>query len=228
MIRVLLVDDQAIVRAGLRTLLGVEPDIDIVGEAASGREAVAATARVHPDVVLMDVRMPDMDGIEATRRIMLAGSPARVCVLTTYSVDDHVFDALAAGASGFLLKTDTPERILATIRAVAEGQFSLGAQATAALVARSLAAAPVARPAAPVARPAAPVARPAAGLLADLTPREKEVFGLIAAGLSNAEIAHRLVVGEGTVKTHVARILTKLGLRDRIQVVVFAHRNGLA
>jgi len=214
MIRVLLVDDQPIVRAGLRTLLGVESDIGIVGEAGNGRDAVRLTLDLRPDVVLMDVRMPGIDGIEATKQIMRSGLRTRVCVLTTYSVDDYVLDALAAGASGFLLKTDAPDRILATIRAVAQGQFSLGAEATAALVARSLA--------------AAPVARASADVLAGLTARERQVFELIAGGLSNAEIAQRLVVGEGTVKTHVARILMKLGLRDRIQVVVFAHRNGLA
>ncbi|MFN8012868.1 MAG: response regulator transcription factor [Dermatophilaceae bacterium] len=214
MIRVLLVDDQPIVRAGLRTLLGVESDIGIVGEAGNGRDAVRLTLDLRPDVVLMDVRMPGIDGIEATKQIMRSGLRTRVCVLTTYSVDDYVVDALAAGASGFLLKTDAPDRILATIRAVAQGQFSLGAEATAALVARSLA--------------AAPVARASADVLASLTARERQVFELIAGGLSNAEIAQRLVVGEGTVKTHVARILMKLGLRDRIQVVVFAHRNGLA
>lgn len=214
MIRVLLVDDQPIVRAGLRTLLGVESDIGIVGEAGNGRDAVRLTLDLRPDVVLMDVRMPGIDGIEATKQIMRSGLRTRVCVLTTYSVDDYVLDALAAGASGFLLKTDAPDRILATIRAVAQGQFSLGAEATAALVARSLA--------------AAPVARASADVLASLTARERQVFELIAGGLSNAEIAQRLVVGEGTVKTHVARILMKLGLRDRIQVVVFAHRNGLA
>lgn len=214
MIRMLLVDDQPIVRAGLRTLLGVESDIGIVGEAGNGRDAVRLTLDLRPDVVLMDVRMPGIDGIEATKQIMRSGLRTRVCVLTTYSVDDYVVDALAAGASGFLLKTDAPDRILATIRAVAQGQFSLGAEATAALVARSLA--------------AAPVARASADVLAGLTARERQVFELIAGGLSNAEIAQRLVVGEGTVKTHVARILMKLGLRDRIQVVVFAHRNGLA
>ena len=214
MIRVLLVDDQPIVRAGLRTLLGVESDIGIVGEAGNGRDAVRLTLDLRPDVVLMDVRMPGIDGIEANKQIMRSGLRTRVCVLTTYSVDDYVVDALAAGASGFLLKTDAPDRILATIRAVAQGQFSLGAEATAALVARSLA--------------AAPVARASADVLASLTARERQVFELIAGGLSNAEIAQRLVVGEGTVKTHVARILMKLGLRDRIQVVVFAHRNGLA
>lgn len=214
MIRVLLVDDQEIVRAGLRTLLGVEPDIEIVGEAVNGRDAVSATARVRPDVVLMDIRMPDMDGIAATEQIVRSASPARVCVLTTYSLDDYVFDALAAGASGFLLKTDPADRILATIRAVADGQFSMGGEATAALVARCLTA-------------GRPTPR-AEALLAELTSREREVFEQVAAGLSNAEIAGLLFVGEGTVKTHVARILMKLGLRDRVQVVVFAHRNGLA
>jgi len=214
MIRVLLVDDQEIVRAGLRTLLGVEPDIEIVGEAVNGRDAVRATARARPDVVLMDIRMPDMDGIAATEQIVRSASPARVCVLTTYSLDDYVFDALAAGASGFLLKTDPADRILATIRAVADGQFSMGGEATAALVARCLAA-------------GRPTPR-AEALLAELTSREREVFEQVAAGLSNAEIAGLLFVGEGTVKTHVARILMKLGLRDRVQVVVFAHRNGLA
>ena len=139
MIRVLLVDDQEIVRAGLRTLLGVEPDIEVVGEAGNGRDAVRATQRAAPDVVLMDIRMPDVDGITATEQIVRSGSPARVCMLTTYSVDEYVFDALAAGASGFLLKTDPAERIVATVRAVAEGQFSMGGEATALMVARFLA-----------------------------------------------------------------------------------------
>jgi DNA-binding NarL/FixJ family response regulator len=213
MIRILLVDDQAIVRTGLRTLLEVEPDLEVVGEAGEGRSAVRRVAELAPDVVLMDIRMPDMDGIEATRAIVRTGSSTRVCVLTTYNVDEYVFDALAAGASGFLLKTDTPERIVATVRAVAEGQFALGADATATLVARYLRGA----------RPSTDGPDP----LAALTPREREVFTLVARGLTNAEIAGLLFVGEGTVKTHVARILYKLGLRDRLQVVVFAHRNGL-
>lgn len=213
MTRLLLVDDQAIVRTGLRTLLEVEPDLEVVGEAANGHAAVRAVDALDPDVVLMDVRMPDLDGIEATGRIVSSGARARVCILTTYSVDEYVFDALAAGASGFLLKTDSPERIIATVRAVAEGEFSLGAQATATLVARYVRGG----------RPQPPDRDP----LADLTPREREVFALVARGLSNAEVAEVLVVGEGTVKTHVARILLKLGLRDRIQVVVFAHAQGL-
>lgn len=212
-IRILLVDDQQIVRAGLRTLIGVEPDFDIVGEAATGWEAVSAAVRLRPDVVLMDIRMPDLDGIAATEQIVQSGSAARVCVLTTYSLDDYVFDALAAGASGFLLKTDTAERILAAIRAVADGQFSMGGEATAALVARCMAS-------------GRPTPR-TEDLLAELTSREREVFAHVAAGLSNAEVAELLFVGEGTVKTHVARILMKLGLRDRVQVVVFAHHNGL-
>jgi len=161
----------------------------------------------------MDIRMPDMDGIAATQEILRTGSATRVCILTTYNVDEYVFDALAAGASGFLLKTDSPERMVTTIRAVAEGEFCLGAEATATLVARYVQG-----------------ARPSSGgpdPLAALTPREREVFRLVARGMSNAEIARNLVVGEGTVKTHVARILYKLALRDRVQVAVFAHSRGL-
>jgi DNA-binding NarL/FixJ family response regulator len=212
-IRLLLADDQAIVRTGLRTLLEVEPDLEVVAEAANGRAAVRAVAELAPDLVLMDIRMPDMDGIAATEAILRAGSPTRVCILTTYNVDEYVFDALAAGASGFLLKTDAPERMVATIRAVADGEFSLGAEATATLIARYVSG-----------------VRPSSGgrdPLAALTPREREVFLLVASGMTNAEIAGHLVVGEGTVKTHVARILYKLALRDRIQVVVFAHSQGL-
>jgi DNA-binding NarL/FixJ family response regulator len=213
MIRLLLVDDQAIVRTGLRTLLEVEPDLEIVGEAADGRTAVLRAVELAPDVVLMDIRMPDMDGIAATAEIMRTESPPRVCVLTTYNVDEYVFDALAAGASGYLLKTDTPERIVATLRSVAVGEFALGPDASATLVARYVRGA----------RPSAEGQDP----LAALTPREQEVFSHVARGLTNAEIAQRLFVGEGTVKTHVARILYKLGLRDRLQVVVFAHGNAL-
>jgi DNA-binding NarL/FixJ family response regulator len=212
-IRLLLVDDQAIVRTGLRTLLEVEPDLTIVGEAANGRTAVRLVADLVPDVVLMDIRMPDMDGIAATEAIIRSGSATRVCILTTYNVDEYVFDALAVGASGFLLKTDAPERMVATIRAVADGEFALGAEATGTLIARYVSG-----------------VRPSSGdqdPLAALTPRERDVFLLAARGMTNAEIAGHLVVGEGTVKTHVARILFKLALRDRIQVVVFAHSRGL-
>jgi DNA-binding NarL/FixJ family response regulator len=214
MIRVLLADDQAIVRTGLRTMLGAEHDIEVVGEAADGAEALAVAERTRPDVLLLDIRMPGMDGIATTAAVMAADSSARVCILTTYEIDEYVYDALAAGASGFLLKTDSPERIVATIRAIAAGEFALGTHTTQHIVERFLRGE----------RPAADGADP----LASLTRREREVFGLVTLGLTNAEIADRLVVGEGTVKTHVARILMKLGLRDRVQVVVFAHRNGLA
>lgn len=213
MIRVLIVDDQAIVRTGLRTLIEVEPDLLIVGESADGRDAIAQTARLVPDLVLMDIRMPGVDGIAATEAIVHSETTSRVCILTTYNVDQYVFDALAAGASGFLLKTDSPERMLATIRSVARGEFCLGAEATSTLVSGYL------RRGRPAKRGEDP--------LAGLTSREREVFGLVAQGLSNSEIAAHLVLGEGTIKTHVARILAKLALRDRIQVVIFAHSRGL-
>jgi len=214
MIRVLLADDQAIVRTGLRTLLSAEPDIAVVGEAADGGAALALLDEAAPDVLLLDIRMPGMDGIAATGAVIRSGSTARVCILTTYGLDEYVYDALAAGASGFLLKTDSPDRIVSTIRAIASGEFALGPQTTQQLVARYLRGS----------RPPSDDRDP----LAALTGREREVFGLLAEGLSNAEIADRLFVGEGTVKTHVARILMKLGLRDRVQVVVFAHRHALA
>ncbi len=208
MIRLLLVEDQALVRAGMRTLLEVEPDLLIVGEAADGSEAVASAAALQPDVALMDIRMPVMDGIRATEQIVAADTPTRVCVLTTFGLDEYLFDALSAGASGFLVKTDTPARMIATIRAVAAGEYALGTETTAVLVQRY-------------------TTGPRPGTddrLASLTPREREVFWLLADGLSNGEIAARLRVGDGTVKTHVARILMKLDLRDRVQAVVLAHR----
>lgn len=208
MIRLLLVEDQALVRAGMRTLLEVEPDLLIVGEAADGSEAVASAAALQPDVALMDIRMPVMDGIRATEQIFAADTPTRVCVLTTFGLDEYLFDALSAGASGFLVKTDTPARMIATIRAVAAGEYALGTETTAVLVQRY-------------------TTGPRPGTddrLASLTPREREVFWLLADGLSNGEIAARLRVGDGTVKTHVARILMKLDLRDRVQAVVLAHR----
>jgi DNA-binding NarL/FixJ family response regulator len=212
-IRVMIVDDQAIVRTGLRTLLGAEPDFAVVGEAADGQGALTCVDQNAPDVVLMDIRMPDMDGIAATAEIVRRGSSARICILTTYGVDEYVYDSLAAGASGFLLKTDSPERIVATIRAIAAGEFALGKETTQRFVERYLQG-----------------TRPLSDgdVLEALTSREREVFALLTQGLTNAEIADRLFVGEGTVKTHVARILMKLGLRDRVQVVVFAHRNGVA
>ena len=213
MIRVLIVDDQDLARAGLRTLLEVEPDFDVVGEARNGREAVSQAEVCTPDVILMDVSMPEMDGITATITLRDAGHPARVCVLTTFGLEEYVFDAIHAGASGFLVKTDHAETIVATVRAVAAGEFALGGETTAQLVAR-FAGGP----------------RPRAGQdpLAVLTAREREVFLLMAEGLSNAEIAERLFVGEGTVKTHVSRVLMKLGLRDRVQAVILAYSSGLA
>jgi DNA-binding NarL/FixJ family response regulator len=213
-IRVLLADDQAVVRTGLTTLLGAEADIEVVAEAADGAAAIALIAQCQPDVVLMDVRMPVMDGIAATARLVASESPCRVCILTTYGIDETVYDALAAGASGFLLKTDSPQRIVSTVRAIADGEFVLGTDATRHLVDRYLRGA----------RPALTDVDP----IADLTGREREVFSLVAEGLSNAEIAARLFIGEGTVKTHVARILMKLGMRDRVQIVVFAFRSGLS
>lgn len=214
MIRVLLADDQAIVRTGLRTLLGAEADLLIVGEAADGHGVLALLDDARPDVILMDIRMPGLDGIATTAEIVRLDYSARVCILTTYGLDEYVYDALTAGASGFLLKTDSPTRIVATIRAIADGEFALGTETTGRLIERYL-------------RSHRPT-RDDSDPLAHLTARERDVFASLTDGLSNAEIADRLFVGEGTIKTHVARILMKLGLRDRVQVVVFAHRHGLA
>ena len=213
MISILVVDDQAVVRTGLRTLLEAEPDLRVVAELDDGVGVVDAVREHAPDVVLMDVRMPRMDGIDATRALAAEGAAAKVCVLTTYGVDTYVFDALAAGAGGFLLKTDTPERIITTVRAVAAGEHALGADVTRALVDRYLA--------------APPASGEDQAAVQSLTSREREVLALVAEGLSNAEMADRLVVGEGTIKTHVARILMKLDLRDRTQAAIFAHRVGV-
>ena len=213
-LRVLLVDDHALARAAYRMVLDPEPDIEIVGEAADGRQAIHAAARLHPDVVLMDVRMPELDGIAATRAIVEAGAGARVLVLTTFDLDEYVYDALAAGASGFLLKDVGPEQLAAAIRVVAAGDALLAPSVTRRLVdelARS------------GRRPA-----PAPPALDELTPRELQVLRLLARGCSNAEIAAELVVEETTVKTHVSRLLAKLGLRDRVQAVVFAYEVGIA
>lgn len=212
MTRVLVVDDQAVVRSGLRMILEAQEDLEVVGEAADGREALRLTRELDPDVVLMDIRMPNLDGIEATRRLVSASPTSRVLVLTTYGLDEHVYEALKAGAAGFFVKTDSPERLVAGIRAVAEGDTLLGPETTRRLVEQF-----TARPS-----PHAPVSPK----LADLTPREREVLVLVARGNSNAEIAQHLYLSEGTVKTHVAKVLAKLGLRDRVQAVVFAYESG--
>jgi DNA-binding NarL/FixJ family response regulator len=214
-IRVLVADDQALVRNGLRMILEVEPDLELVGEAADGREAVRLARETAPDVVLMDVRMPVLDGLEATRRLLGEGAAAaRVLILTTFDLDEYVYQALQAGASGFVLKDIPPEDLVAAIRVVARGD-----QLLAPAVTRRLIEAYVRRP--PVS------ARPVPRDVERLTPRELEMLRLVARGLSNAEIAAAAVVSEPTVKTHVARILMKLGLRDRVQVVVYAHEYDL-
>jgi DNA-binding NarL/FixJ family response regulator len=213
-IRVAVVDDQEIVRAGFAALLGTQEDFEVVGTAADGEEAVRLCRDERPDVVLMDVRMPVMDGIEATRQVTDDGAAAsKVIVLTTFDLDEHVYDALGAGASGFLLKDVTAETLFDAVRVVAAGDALLAPAVTRRLVSE------VAR-----LRPTLP-RRPDA--LAELTPRETEVLRLVAEGLSNAEIAERLVVSEETVKTHVSRVLTKLDLRDRTQAVVVAYETGL-
>jgi DNA-binding NarL/FixJ family response regulator len=209
-IRVVVADDQEMVRSGFAALLDAQPDIVVVGTAADGDQAVRVCAEHEPDVVLMDVRMPGVDGIEATRR--LAGGP-RVIILTTFDLDDYVYDALGAGASGFLLKDAGAERLFDAVRVVAAGDALLAPGVTRRLIAEF----------APL-RPRLP---PRPELLAELTPRENEVLRLIAEGLSNHEIAARLVVSDETVKTHVSRVLGKLGLRDRAQAVVVAYESGL-
>jgi DNA-binding NarL/FixJ family response regulator len=213
---VLIVDDQALVRAGFRMILDAEEGIDVAGEAADGREAVAEARRLRPDVVLMDVRMPEVDGIEATRQLLADGGvDAKVVMLTTFDMDEYVYDALRAGASGFLLKDVPPEQLVAGIRAVAGGDALLAPSVTRRVIEEF-----VRRP------PSA--ARSLPPQLGELTARELEVLKLIARGLSNAEIAKELFVSETTVKTHVAHVLTKLGLRDRVQAVVLAYETGLA
>ena len=212
--RVLIVDDQALVRTGFRMILDAEPDIEVVGEAENGSEAVTLARSLQPDVVLMDIRMPEMDGIEATRQVVAPGDGAapRVLMLTTFDLDEYVYDALRAGASGFLLKDVPAEQLAAGVRMVAAGDALLAPSITRRLI-EEFAAAPSA-------------AAPPPGL-DELTPRELEVFKLVARGLSNAEIAEQLIVGETTVKTHVTRLLMKLGLRDRVQAVVLAYEFGV-
>ena len=212
-IRVAVVDDQEIVRAGFAALLGTQDDFRVVGTAADGEEAVELCAKGRPHVVLMDIRMPGVDGLEATRRLMSAPNPPRVLILTTFDLDEYVYDALGAGASGFLLKDVTAETLFDGVRVVAAGDALLAPAVTRRLVSE------FAR-----LRPSLP-ARPRA--LSELTPRETEVLRLVAEGLSNGEIAERLVVSDETVKTHVSRILGKLGVRDRTQAVVVAYESGL-
>ena len=217
-IRVALVDDQELVRAGFRMMLDAQPDMTVVGEAADGLAAVALAARREVDVMVMDVRMPRLDGVEAARRICAAGQRPRVLMLTTFDLDEYAFAALKSGASGFLLKDAPPEELLFAIRAVHSGDSVVAPSTTRRLIDRFVPLIPAG---------AAEDATPAAAGLAELTEREREVLVQVAAGLSNAEIATRLFVSEATVKTHVGRILAKLGLRDRVQAVVLAYETGL-
>lgn len=211
---VVVVDDQALVRAGFRMILEAEPDISVVGEAADGAEAVEVVGKTDPDVVLMDVRMPDTDGIEATRRITARSTAPRIIMLTTFDMDQYVYDALSAGASGFLLKDVPPEQLVAGIHTVHGGEALLAPSIT-----RRMIESFIERP--------RPGDAGATKRLSVLTPREREVLELIGAGLTNADIAERLVVSETTVKTHVQRVLMKLHLRDRVQAVIFAYESGL-
>jgi DNA-binding NarL/FixJ family response regulator len=210
-IRVLVVDDQSMVRAGFRMLLAGEEDIEVVAEASNGLEAVDKAGRFHPTVILMDIRMPELDGLQATRRILAADNASRILILTTFDLDEYVFEALRAGASGFVLKDDSPEQLIAAIRTVAAGDALLSPTITRRVIQKF----------ANVSRPVPPKE------LNDLSDREREVFRLMARGLSNAEIGNELYISETTVKTHVTHILQKLDLRDRVQAVVLAHQTGL-
>ena len=210
-IRVLVVDDQSMVRAGFRMLLAGEEEIEVVAEASNGLEAVDKAARFHPAVILMDIRMPELDGLEATRRILASDRDARILVLTTFDLDEYVYEALRAGASGFVLKDDSPEQLIAAIRTVADGDALLSPTVTRRVIERF----------ASMPTPAPPKE------LEELSEREQDVFRLMARGLSNAEIGKELFISETTVKTHVTHILQKLGLRDRVQAVVLAHQTGL-
>jgi DNA-binding NarL/FixJ family response regulator len=214
MTNVLIADDQALVRVGLRKVFESEPDMAVVGEAGDGEQAVAAARLLRPDVIVMDIRMPVLDGIEATRRITAASPGARVIILTTFGLDTYVFESLRAGASGFMLKDAPPEEITAAVRIVAGGDALLAQAVTRAVIDR------FAR------RPADPAASDPPSLT-ELTPREREVFALLVQGLSNPEICQQLVISEATAKTHVARILQKLALRDRVQAVIFAYESGV-
>jgi DNA-binding NarL/FixJ family response regulator len=210
-IRVLVADDQSMVRAGFRMLLAGEQDIEVVAEASNGLEAVDKAARFHPAVVLMDIRMPELDGLQATRRILAADSDARILILTTFDLDEYVYEALRAGASGFVLKDDPPEQLIAAVRTVAAGDALLSPTITKRVI----------KEFARIPRPLPPKE------LDDLTAREQEIFRLIAGGLSNTEIAQALYISDTTVKTHVTHILQKLNLRDRVQAVVLAYQTGI-
>jgi DNA-binding NarL/FixJ family response regulator len=212
-VRVLIVDDDDLMRAGLRGVLASDPAIEVVGEASDGRDAVYHTRLQRPDVVLMDVRMPDLDGIAATRELLAAFPQVRVVIVTTFEQDDYIFGALRAGASGFLLKRSRPEELVGAIHTVAAGDSLLAPSVTSRVIER-MASQPAADPAGDA-------------RLDELTPREREVLVLVARGLSNAEIAAELIVEESTVKTHVRRILAKLDARDRVQAVIFAYESGL-
>ena len=210
-IRVLVADDQSLVRGGFRMLLAGEQDMEIVAEASNGLEAVEKAARFQPTVVLMDIRMPELDGLEATRRILSADGEARILILTTFDLDEYVYEALRSGASGFVLKDEPPEQLLAAIRTVAAGDALLSPSVTKRVI-KQFARTP---------RPAPPKE------FDELTTREQEVFRLIAEGLSNVEIGQQLYISDTTVKTHITHILQKLGLRDRVQAVVLAYQTGL-
>ncbi len=216
-VSVLIVDDQALVRAGFRMILESEPEIEIVGEAGDGAEAVEAARELKPDVVLMDIRMPNLDGLEATRRLLDGGGGAgpRVLMLTTFDLDEYVYEALRAGASGFMLKDTPPEQLVEAIHVVARGDALLSPTITKRVIEEF------------IRHPPSTIPQELPAQLEELTARELEVLGFMARGLSNAEIAKDLFVSETTVKTHVARILMKLGLRDRVQAVVFAYESGL-
>ena len=213
MIRVLLADDQALVRSGFRLILETREDLDVVGEAEDGREAVELARKLRPDVILMDVRMPNVDGVEATRRLAALGSPARVLILTTFDLDEYVYEAIRAGASGFLLKDVQPAQLVDAVRVVAAGEALLAPTVTRRLLDRFAGQLPSSEPPPELAR---------------LTERELEILTLMAEGLSNAELAERLFLSETTVKTHVSSVLRKLELRDRVQAVVLAYRAGVA